>query len=181
MANHESEGFLRRDDGIAMDDYLSVLVTGAVGFLTGTLGSFFLNQHLEKQRQYLSTKREQLKSVFGPLEVLAKMNRGEFDRYMNPGTSAQHREFIEQRVWFPNLSEIRRVLMEHSHLLDEIPSPLLKLLTHINVWLAEYDLIYVKKLKPPPVFAGPEGYPYPTESDTFIYARASELRKLLNK
>ena len=70
--------------------------------------------------------------------------------------------------------------MKNGHLLPEVPEKILKLLGHINVWLSEYDLVYVKQEKKPPVFAGPKGYGYPTEADEHIYDKASALRSSIN-
>jgi hypothetical protein len=69
--------------------------------------------------------------------------------------------------------------MEKSHLLPSIPDVFLDLLTHINVWLTEFDLVYNQMKKKPPVFAGTRGYPFP-HVDDFIIEKATALRKELN-
>lgn len=109
------------------------------------------------------------------------MNKREFNRYFETDTTTDDREFIEKNIWYPNNLEIKRTMMENAHLLTEIPEELLKLLTHINVWLSEYELIYVKKLRGPPVFGGPKGYEYPQEADVYIFSKAEELRGILNR
>src|SRR5258706_2577833 len=120
-----------------MPQAVAAFITGVLGLLTGTIGFYFTNRYLEQRRQSLATKRDQLQSVFAALEILLKMNRREFDRYFEDGTVVEDRIFIEKHVWHPNNVEIKRILMEKSHLLNEIPEEFLKLLIHINVWLTE--------------------------------------------
>jgi hypothetical protein len=154
------------------------IITGALGLIGGTFGTYMVQRYIEEKREYLSTKREQLQYVFAPLEMLLKMNKAEFKRHFD--SSDEDKEFIETHVWYPNNSEIRKIIMEKSHLLTEIPEEFVKLLIHINVWLSEYELIYIKKIKKPPVFAAPKGYGYPTEVDDYVYSEAKKLRHILN-
>ena len=155
-------------------------IIGVGGIIIGVVGTYVVQRYTEKKRQFLSTKREQLQYVYAPLEVLLKMNKAEFERYFDSNTTKEDKEYIETHIWYPNNLELRKIIMEKAHLLPEIPDMFLKLLTHIDVWLTEYDLIYVKKVKPSPVFAGPKGYGYPKEVDAYVYSRAAELRRILN-
>ena len=53
--------------------------------------------------------------------------------------------------------------MEKSHLLPIIPEEFLEPLTHMNVWLTEYELLsYNKKV------------------DNYVYSEAKKLRRILN-
>jgi len=158
----------------------SELITGLGGILAGTIGYYIVNRYLEKKRESLSTKRDQLQCVYGPLEVLMKMNKREFERYFASGTTAEYQLYIEQNVWYPNNKEIRRIIMEKSHLLHEIPEAFLELLTHINVFLTEYDMEYNKKMKNLPVVTGTDVYRYPESIDEFIFGKADNLRRELN-
>jgi len=164
-----------------MDEGIAAIITGVLGLLTGTVGFYIANRYLEEKRQAISTKREQLQFVFAPLEILLKMNKREFERHNKKETAIEDKEFIEKNVWYPNNSEVKRIIMERSHLLKEIPEELLELLTHINVWLLEYELVYVKKVHPSPVFVGPKGYRYPAKADAYVFLKAEELRGALNK
>lgn len=164
-----------------MSDVQAAVITGLLGLAGGSLVTYILQHYAEKKREYLSTKREQLQYVLAPLEVLLKMNKAEFKRYFDSSSIVEDRSFIETHVWYPNNLEIRKIIMEKSHLLPEIPDELLRLLSHINVWLSEYRLVYDKKVKSPPVFAGPKGYPYPTDVDDYIYSEAKKARDILNK
>lgn len=155
------------------------IISGLIGVLGGTVGYYYTNRYLERKREFLSTKREQLQYVFGPLEVLMKMNNREFHRYFKRETTLQDREYIEQNIWYPNNTEIKRIIMEKSHLLPEMPDLLLDLLIHINVWLSQYELTYIKKVQKPPVFSKPE-YEYPEEVNEFVFERSKALRKILN-
>jgi hypothetical protein len=164
-----------------MNNVLTALIFGAIGILTGSLMFFFVHQYFEKQRELFSTKREQLKYIFAPLEVMLKMNSQQYDHYLHDDTSIEEREFIEKNIWYPNYIEIKTILMEKSYLLDEIPDELMTLLNFISVWLSEYELVYVKNTKEPPVFIRPKGNIYPAEVDNFIFQKAGELRKLLSR
>ncbi len=164
-----------------MTNTLAALIFGAIGILIGSLTFFFLHQYFERQRELFSTKREQLKYVFAPLEILLKINSQQYDHYLHDDTSKEEREFVEKNIWYPNYVEMKTILMEEVYLLDEIPDELLTLLNFINVWLSEYDLVYMKNTKEPPVFIRPKGNVYPTEVDRFIFQKAGELRKLLSK
>jgi hypothetical protein len=164
-----------------MNEVIAAIITGVLGLFTGTAGFYFANRYLEKKKQDISTKREQLQYVFAPLEILLKMNKREFERYTKENTAIEDKEFIEKNVWRPNHAEVKRIIMERSHLLKEIPEELLELLTHINVWLLEYELVYVKEVHPPPVFVGPKGYRYPAKADAYVFSKAKELRDAINK
>lgn len=159
----------------------AALISGFLALITGTVGMYIVNQYLEKKRNFISSQREQLENFYSPLEILLKINSFEFERYFKNDTTENDREFIETNVWYPNNKEIKKIIMENGHLLPEVPEEILKLLGHINVWLSEYDLIYIKKEKKPPVFAGPKGYGYPKEADPYIYQKAASLRSSINK
>lgn len=163
-----------------LNEIESAYVTGILGLLGGTIGTYMVQHHLEEQKESLSKKRDRLERVYAPLEVLLKMNKVEYARYIKNETTTEDKEYIEKNVWYPNNSEIKRIIMEQSHLLPEIPDILIKLLIHINVWLTEYDLVYIKKIKPSPVFAGPKGYEYPKDVDEFILRESAKLRSMLN-
>lgn len=157
------------------------VATGILGFFAGGLGFQLISNHLEKKRSYLSNRRQQLKLVYSPLEALVRINSQEFDHYFKNDATSEDREFIEKTIWYPNFLEIKKVIMENSHLLPEIPDELLRLLNYINIWLSDYDSVYIRQLKEAPVFVRPDGYSYPGEADEFIYQRAGALRKELNR
>jgi hypothetical protein len=159
----------------------AALTSELLGLAGGSVATYILQQYSEKKKEYLASKRKQLQYVFAPLEVLLKMNKAEFSRFFDNNTTDDDRMFIETHIWYPNNSEIRKIIMEKSHLLPEIPDEFLRLLSHINVWLSEYKLVYDKKSKEPPVFAGPKGYRHPTEVDAYIYNEAKKLCDILNK
>lgn len=157
------------------------IIIPIVTALLGLIGGYMVNLQLERKRKFLATKREQLQFVYAPLEMLTRINKLEFDRYFESKTSAEEKEFIETQVWFPNNSEIKKILITHAHLLDSMPEELYDLLAHINVWLSEYNLVYNLKNKRGPVFVAYKGHRYPQKADQVISEKAAELRKLLNK
>ena len=125
----------------------AALISGVLALITGTVGMYIVNQYLEKRRELISTKREQLSKFYSPLEILLKINNLEFDRYFKENTTETDKEFIETEIWYPNNKEIKKIIMENGHQLPEVPQEILKLLGHINVWLSEYNLVHIKKEK----------------------------------
>ncbi len=162
-------------------DVTAALISGVLALITGTVGMYIVSQYLEKRRELISSKREQLSKFYSPLEMLLRVNNIEFDRYFKNNTTESDKEFIEMEVWYPNNMEIKKIIMENGHLIPEVPREILKLLGHINVWLSVYNLVYIKKEKKPPVFAAPKGYGYPKEADKYIYKKAADLRSSINK
>ena len=156
------------------------IVSGMIGIIVGSVAFYFSNKILEDRKVFLSTKRDQLKYVFAPLDILVRTNGMAFERYFAPKTTIEDKEYIEKNVWYPNHLEIKQILMKHAHLLNEVPDVLLKLLNHINVWLSEYKLVYEEKNKKPPVFVKYKGYSYPREVDDYIKNEAAKLRSRLN-
>ena len=157
---------------------ISVAIIGIVG---GTILTLVTKRIIQNLRESHATLRDQLRYVFSPLEILLKVNRLGYDRYFKPKTTQHDKEFIEKQIWFPNNTEIKKIIMEHSHLLDEVPPIIITLIEHIDVWLSEYELIYEKFEKDPPVFVAQKGYAYPKEADEYIYNRSTELRVKLNR
>ena len=164
-----------------MNEIYSSLISGAIGIVTGVAGFYIGNRFLEKKRESLASLRDQLKYFYAPLEILMKMNNQSFNRYFDEKTTEHDREYIECHIWYPNNVEMKQIIMDHSHLLNTMPPILMILMEHINVWLSEYELIYEKKEKDPPVFAEPKGYRYPREAANFVYEETEKLRKKLNK
>lgn len=158
-----------------------IIISGAIGILSAII-AILVKRYYENRNKILATKREQLEKIFAPLEVLSKVNKRQFDRFVGkPKPPEDERDYIEQSIWHPNLLEIRNIIMANAHLLTKMPEVFLKLLDHINLWLFAYEEKYTKKTKTGPVFAGPGGQPYPKEADEYIFAKATEFRKILNK
>lgn len=160
---------------------MNPVIIPVITALLGVLGGYLANMQLERRRKYLATKREQLQFVYAPLEILTRINRLEFDRYFNDKTTDEEKEYIETHVWFPNNSEIRRVLITHAHLLDDMPAEIYSLISHINVWLSEYNLVHTLKVKKGPVFVAYKGQRYPPGADKIIQEKAAALRKIVNR
>ncbi len=158
----------------------TAILAAISGFIAGGFGLYLITGSLEKKKAYLSGKREQLKYFYSPIESLVKINSQEFEHYFKNDATNEDREFIEKTIWHPNFVEIKKVIMENAHLLEELPDEILRLLNYINIWLSDYDSVYIKQLKEAPVFVRPNGYSYPGESDDFIYQQAGALRKELN-
>jgi len=159
---------------------IAIIIAGVIGVVSAVL-TIWINHYLENRNKHLATKREQFEKVFAPLEILSKVNKMEFNRFLDGSSSEDERNFIEQNVWYPNNSEIKRIIMSHSHLLSEMPQQLYDLVEHINLWLSVYESKYVRHEHEGPVFAGPKGRKYPPEADPYIFAKANEFRKILNK
>jgi len=164
-----------------MDKILPLMVSGAIGVVSAVL-AILLNKFFETRSKRLATRREQLEKIFAPLEVLTRVNKQEFERIQKLGPDSHaEKEFIEQSIWYPNHTEIKRIIMTNSHLLPEIPQELLDLVDHINVWLFVYEKKYIKGDYSGPVYAGPRGKPYPKAADDYIFNTAARYRKKLNR
>lgn len=157
------------------DDLIQKVVLAIVGGGVGIVGTMWTG----RLRESRSAKREQLQYFYAPMEILLNMNRRAFERYLKADT-AFDREFIETNVWHPNHLKIKNLVMEQSHHLGHVPEEILELLEHINIWLAEYELVHVRKERSGPVFAGTKGKPYPKACDAFVYTMARNLRRVLN-
>jgi hypothetical protein len=164
-----------------MEKLLPYIIPGIIG-IVGSFLALAINRSLDKRNKILATRREQLEKVFAPLEILSRVNKQEFDRFLkSKETDNAERDFIEQSIWYPNNLEIKRIIMTNSHLLPELPQEFLDLLDHINLWLFVYESKYVRKEHTGPVYAGPGGKPYPRGADEYIFKKAEEYRKIIQK
>ncbi len=159
-----------------MDAMYSELIVAVVATIVGSGATILISRY----RENISTKKEQLQYFYAPMEILIRMNAKSYDRYRKVRDNEHDRVYIEKNIWYPNHLKTKELIMTQSHHLEAMPTEILDLLEHINVWLSEYELIHVKGEKSGPVFAGPKGYPYPTSSDEFIYQKAASLRKMLS-
>lgn len=166
---------------MAFDEVIAENAVTVIAFTSGSILTLILKSYLDKTREFQSTAKDQLKFVYAPLEMLIRSNFLAYERYFKSNTTKHDQEFIEKNIWYPNNTEIKKILMEHSHLLDSFSDTFQKLLTHVNVYLSEYQLVYVKKEKQPPAFAGTKGYPFPKEAEEEIPKIAEELRKKLKR
>ena len=157
------------------------IIVVVIAALVGGLLQYAGSSYLEGERRYLSTKREQLEKFYAPMEMLVRVNAKEFDRYIGANATEHDKQFIEQNIWYPNNSEIRSIIMNNGHLLDEVPEQIVDLLLHINVWLSQYELIYVDGKEDPPVFTAQKGYPWPNDVNDYIISHAQELRSALRE
>lgn len=160
-----------------MEDLVTKIVLALIGGLIGVGGTIWT----ARRRENISTKKEQLKFFYAPMEILIRMNAKGFKRYYNSDSSPHDKLYIEKHIWYPNHLKTKELIMSQSHHLTEMPEEILALLEHIYVWLSEYELIHVKEDRTGPVFAGPKGFPYPKDSDKFIYDTARRLRGELNE
>ncbi len=108
------------------------------------------------------------------------MNGKAYERYCKSNATQHDKEYIEDHIWYPNHLKAKELIMGQSHHLAEMPEEILDLLQHINVWLSEYERKRIKGESGGPIFAGPRGYRYPRESDTFIFNTTNALRARVN-
>lgn len=137
---------------MVIGDLLVELGFGLVGLIGGSIITIFTQRILLQQREFHATRRDQLEYIYAPLEMLLKINKFGFDWYFEKRTKKSDKKYIERHIWFPNHIEIKKLIMKHTHLLEELPPLLQDLLIHINVWLSEFELIYNLEEKDRPVF-----------------------------
>ena len=154
-----------------MEDLISKIVLAFIGGLIGIAGTIWT----AKRRENISTKKDQLKYFYAPMEILIRMNAKGYERYTKQGSSQHDKQYIEKHIWYPNHIKTKELIMSQSHHLTKMPEEILALLEHINVWLSECELIHVKEERTGPVFAGPKEFRYPDKSDQFVYDTAAKL------
>ena len=94
-----------------------------------------------KRRENLSTRKEQLKFFYAPLEIMLRMNKNAFERYKKRGSKDKEAEFIEQSIWHPNHVRIKELIMNESHHLSSMPDDILDLLEHKPLITAGYGCV----------------------------------------
>ena len=143
------------------------------------VGGVLLTRHTERvtaeiraefERRHRSDdwKQQSLAELLGPAVMLLDRTRRAIARY-----NANNR-YLESQVLYRSNLGVRDLLLGKGYLIpDDLRDLSGRLVEHYDRWLEEYDRIRGKRdLSPnePFVFAGPQGYPFPTDADSLFNA-----------
>jgi hypothetical protein len=123
-------------------------------------------------RSQRAWKERSVAELLGPMNMQFDRTKRAFDRWQDQNL------YLEVKVIKIGNETIRDLLLTKGHL---IPPELLndagKLIEHYDVWLEVFERLRGGKepdLKSKFTFAGPEGFPFPTEAETRFKAKYHE-------
>jgi hypothetical protein len=141
------------------------LLTGSVG--AGVVGAIInrrLTAVVEVWRSQRTWKERAVAELLAPIFIQLDRTKRAFDRWdrKNP--------YLEGEIIRNGNLTIRDLLLSKAHLIPpDLRDDASKLLLHYDVWLEKFERTRISKQKgevePEFLFVGPEGYPYPSESD----------------
>jgi len=172
-----------------MENFLNLLLAGIVsgGVISTLLGVFFhqrakgieeriKNQYAMSLAVFQSNRSWREKSVsdlLGPIYMQFDRTKRAFQRYNSQNL------FLEAKVIMEGNLAIRDLLLTKGHL---IPPELLedagKLVEHYDRWLEEFHKIRNKEnpdLNTSFVFVGPQGFPFPSDSEEKFKKKFKEM------
>jgi hypothetical protein len=138
-----------------------------------------LNEELQRNVEIFRTtrawKEAAISELFGPMVMQFDRIKRAFKRYQRKNI------YLETKVIAEGNSTIKSLLLSHGHL---IPAELFddagRLVEHFDVWLEEFERVRDEKkpeLETQFVFAGPQGFGFPTQSEQKFVATFHNLRK----
>ena len=147
---------------------------------TRTLESEIARQFDERLRVFESTrlwKEKCLSQLLGPTVMQLARTKHAFERWNSKNL------YLEARIVREGNLVIRDLLLNNGHLIPpHLMGDATKLIEHYDRWLEEFD---AKRLKDSPatqdafVFVGPEGFPFPTDSEERITKAFHQLQQEL--
>ncbi len=141
----------------------SVISAGVVSTFIGILFKRFVTRIEAEVKSHRTWKEQSVSELLGPLNMQFDRTKRAFDRW------GKQNLFLEAKVVKVGNEVIRDLLLEKGHL---IPPELLedagKLVEHYDVWLEKFEK--QRKSEAPNldtafVFVGPDGFPFPSESE----------------
>lgn len=153
--------------GALIGAFLSSGVVTAVGeFLSARRNERVVQEvraAFERQYQVNEWKRQSLASLLGPVVMQLDRTRRAFDRY------TAHNTFLESEILYKGNVAVRDLLLTNGHLIpDDLRGVSGQLIEHYDRWLEEYERVRGEGRHAPDepfVFAGPQGYPFPSDAD----------------
>ncbi|MEZ5047115.1 MAG: hypothetical protein R2831_09005 [Chitinophagaceae bacterium] len=152
----------------------SIISSSVVGLLIGTIlkrKTETITAEVKKQFEknmtvFKSTylwKEKAISELFGPVNIQLNRTKNAFARYRATNL------FLEAKVLKVGNEKIRDLLLEKAYLIpNELIQDAEKLIEHYDVWLEEFDRIRAEEnpnLDQKFVYAGPKGFPFPTNSE----------------
>ena len=132
--------------------------------IVGVVFTRYVTAVSEEVRSQRAWKERSVAELLGPMNIQFERTKRAFDHWREKNL------YVEAKVIKVGNETIRDLLLTKGHL---IPPELLddagKLIQHYDVWLEVYERERGGKerdLESEFVFAGPEGFPFPTEAET---------------
>jgi hypothetical protein len=143
---------------------LTALISGAVvSTITGVLFTRYVTGVAEEVRSQRVWKERSVAELLGPMNIQFERTKRAFDRWK------ERNLYLEVKVIKAGNEAIRDLLLAKGHL---IPLELVKdagdLIVHYDVWLEIFEKQRGGRepdLLSEFTFAGPEGYPFPSEAE----------------
>lgn len=141
----------------------AVISAGVVSAVLGIMFKGFVTRIEEEVKSRRTWKEESVADLLAPMNMQFDRTKRAFNRWSKKNL------FLEAKVVKVGNEIIRDLLLEKGHL---IPPELLddagKLVEHYDVWLEKFE--NQRRSESPDldaafVFVGPDGYPFPTESE----------------
>jgi hypothetical protein len=152
---------------------ISGLVSGAVisSFVT-VLFTGYITATAEGVRSRLAWQERSVAELLGPMNIQFDRTKLAFDRWQ------QKNLYLEAKVIRAGNETIRDLLLTKGHLIPpELRKDAAKLLQHYDVWLELFEKQRGGKepdLQNEFVFAGPEGFPFPTDAEAAFRKKYDE-------
>jgi hypothetical protein len=148
----------------------AALISGTVvSAIAGVLFTGYVTRVTEEVRSQRTWKERSVADLLGPMNIQFGRTKRAFDRW------SQKNLYLEAKVIKTGNETIRDLLLTKGYL---IPPDLLddagKLIEHYDVWLELFERQRGGKepdLKSEFTFAGPEGFPFPSDAETRFRAR----------
>jgi len=141
----------------------AVISAGVVSTVIGLIFKRYITKIEAEVRSRRTWKEESVAELLGPLNMQFDRTARAFKRWNEQNL------FLEAKVIKVGNETIRELLLNKGHL---IPPELLEdagaLIEHYDVWIERYEKERLSEnpdLETKFVFAGPEGFPFPTESE----------------
>ncbi len=130
-------------------------------------------RNLQEFRSTREAKERMLTELIGPICMHLHRTKRAFARYKDSNT------YLEAEVLYKGNAHARDLIIQRGYILDaRLLDHAIRLLEHYDAWLEEY----VRQRQDPYtpgarfVFAGPKGYPFPTDAERAFMHACEELR-----
>ena len=158
-------GYKEMDSNTSVFDLVitAVISGGVVSAVVGVMFKSFVTRVEEEVKSRRTWKEESVADLLGPLIMKFDRTKRAFTRW------GKKNLYLEAKVVKVGNETIRDILLSKGHL---IPPELLdhagRLVEHYDVWLEKFEKqrnTESPDLESPFVFVGPEGFPFPRESE----------------
>lgn len=154
---------------MASNSFLQMLIaallsSAVVSTILGLVFRGYVTKVDTRVKSQYSWKEQSVTELLAPLFAQFERTSLAFKRW------STENHFLEMKVIKTGNEIIRDLLLDKVHLIPpDLRDDASKLVEHYDVWLEKFEEIRVadspKSLSTPFIFAGPEGYPFPSEAE----------------